>query len=179
MKRIVFAFLSAIFLFVTVQCEKTKDKVDELTEFDINYTANLTIPSTSYTLNTPVDISTPEIPTQSANKFSEQKTAQNLVSEIKMTKFDISTTGTDLNFLKSLSIYVKTSNLGDVLVATKSNIPTGITAVSADLSGANIKEHIFKDKIQFRVTLNFNTAPSGTQNLKMDQTVRIKATILK
>ena len=64
-------------------------------------------------------------------------------------------------------------------MATKSNIPTGITAVSADLSGANIKEHIFKDKIQFRVTLNFNTAPSGTQNLKMDQTVRIKATILK
>ena len=102
MKRIVFAFLSAIFLFVTVQCEKTKDKVDELTEFDINYTANLTIPSTSYTLNTPVDISTPEIPTQSANKFSEQKTAQNLVSEIKMTKFDISTTGTDLKITFNL-----------------------------------------------------------------------------
>jgi hypothetical protein len=179
MKKSIFILSISFILFGISSCEKTKDAVDELTEFDINYSTNLTVPTSSYSPNAPVDISTPEIPTNSASSFSSNKTTRDLVSEIKMTKFNISTTSANLDFLKSLTIYIKTGNLGDVAVATKTLIPSGVQSITADLSGTNIKEHIFSDKIQFRVTVNFNSAPVGTQNLKMDQTVRVKATLIK
>ncbi len=180
MKKTAILLLCSVLILGISSCTKTKQAVDELTEFDINYTTNLNIPSTSFTtVTTPVDISTPNIPTASSSRFTSEKTTQDLVSEIKMTKFNISTTGTNLDFLKSVSIYIKADAQSELLVATKSNIPAGITATTADLKNVNIKEYIFKDNIQFRVSFLFQTGSAGTQNLKLDQTVHVKATILK
>ena len=180
MKKTAVLLLCSLLIIGIGSCTKTKKAVDELTEFDINYTTNLNIPSTSFTtVTTPVDITTPNIPTASSSKFTSEKTTQDLVSEIKMTKFNISTTGSNLDFLKSVSIYIKSATQGELLVATKSNIPAGTTATSADLQNVNIKEYIFKDNIQFRVSFLFQTGSAGAQNLKLDQTVHVKATILK
>jgi hypothetical protein len=93
-----------------------------------------------------------------------------------MTKFNISNPDGNLNYLHSLSIYLKTSNLGDILVATKSNIPQNISSVEADLEDVNIKEYIFKDKIQFRISVSLVTGKDagGDQKLKTEQTVHVK-----
>jgi hypothetical protein len=44
-----------------------------------------------------------------------------------------------------------------------------------DLQDVNVKEYIFNDKIQFRVAVTIQTGLTATQQLKMDQTVRVKA----
>src|ERR1043165_9143141 len=121
MKKAAFILVSALFLVGATACKKTKEEVDKLTEFDINYSTNLTIPATTYTASVPVDFTTPEVSTQSSTKFSSEKTAADLVSEVKMTKFDISSGSGNLDFLKSITVYIKTTGLGDVQVATKSN----------------------------------------------------------
>lgn len=166
-------FFGLSFLLLS-SCKKTKDNVNEATEFDINYTTNLVIPSTSVSVNVPVDFTTPEISTQSSSRFATEKTTKELVDEIKMTKFDISTSSGNLNFLKSLTIYIKSAGLTEMSVATKTVIPQGVAAFSADLSDVNIKNFIFNDKIQFRVTVVVNTGLSSNQDLKMDQTVHVK-----
>jgi hypothetical protein len=170
--------LPIILLACTGLFNSTCKKKDKLTEFDINYTTNLTIPATSYTVDVPADFTTPEIPTESNNKFSAQNTAQNLIDEIKMTKFDISVSSGNLNGLKSISIYLKTSSLGEVLIATKTTVPQNVMLTSADLKDVNIKNYIFSDKIQFRVNLTITTGAGTVQPLKMDQTVRVKAKLL-
>lgn len=157
-----------------LSCKKNKP-----TEFDINYTTSLTIPSTAISINTPADFNSPEIPTDSKNKFSSQKTVQSLVSEIKLTRFDLSVDNGNLNFLKSLNIYIKTSGLGDVLIATKTVIPQNVTSFSMDLQDVNIKDYVFGDKIQFRVTVTIQTGITGTQQLKMDQQMHVKAKLSK
>lgn len=169
-------FFLAVLVFTGISaCQKTKDEVNKATEFDMNYTTEVTIPSSpNYTVTTPVDFNTPEIPTESSNRFVSEETTKDLIEEIKMTKFNISNPAGNLNFLKSISIYIKTTGLGDVLVASKSNIPDNTSSVSADLSGANIKEYIFKDKIQFRVNVTITTGQSGEQKLKIAETVRVK-----
>ncbi len=173
MKKILGVLIIVLLVVLNLSCKK-----DKFTEFDIDYTTTLSVPAASITVNVPADFNSPEIPTDSKDKFTSEKTLQNLVDEIKMTKFDISVANGNLNFLKSLNIYLKTSGLGDVLIASKTSIPTGVSALAMDLEDVNIKEYIFKDKIQFRVTVTIQSSPTSAQ-LKMDQRVHVKAKQVK
>jgi len=180
MKKVFGFLVAAAIAFGTSSCDKTKDSINQLTEFDIDYTTNASIPSTSFTTITqPVDINTPEFPTNSSSTFSANKTSKDLISEIKMTRFNLSTTGPNLDFLKSVTIYIKSPGQPDRLVAKKDNIPAGSTSVAADLEDVNIKDYISGEKVSFRVSFLFQTGSPGTQNLKIDNTVHVKATLLK
>ena len=75
----------------------------------------------------------------------------------------------------NFNIYLKTSGLGDILIATKTVIPQNVSSFGMDLQDVNVKEYIFNDKIQFRVAVTIQTGLTATQQLKMDQTVRVKA----
>jgi hypothetical protein len=177
----VFAFIALIVF--SLSCKKKK--VDELTEFDIEYTANLSVPSASIAVNSPttsVEFVTPNIPSRQLSVFSAKKTAKYLVDEIKFTRFDLTAAGTgaNLDFLKSVSIYMKAANAGEQLIVGKSSFPTGITATSLELDDVNIKKFIFEDNFQLRVVAIFDaTSTVADQTLKMDQTVHVKATVLK
>ncbi len=174
MKRIIF-WTSLVFVLVAnLSCKK-----DKTVEFDIDYTSNVTIPSTGVTVNVPADFQSPEISTNSKNKFTEQETVQNLVDEIKLSRFNLSVSSGDLNFVKSLNVYLKTTGMGDVLIATKTTIPQGVSSFGMDLQDVNIKEYIFNDKIQFRVTVTIQTGLSNNQDLKIDQSVHVKAKLSK
>ncbi len=185
MKKIIgFSFIAALLVF-GISCKKEEAK--KLTEFDINYSTNLTIPSASVPVTsssitpTTVEFTTPNVPTQQATKFSAEGTAKSLIDQIKMTKFDISVSGAgaNLDFLKSLTVYIKASGVGEQMVATKTNIPSGLTAVSMDLQDVNIKDYIFQDNIQFRVVATFDATAATDQVLKMDETVHVNATLIK
>jgi len=179
-KAAVFIFAVLVFAGIT-SCQKTKNDINKATEFDMSYTTgDITIPSS--TLTTPagttqaIDFNTPDISTASASRFTSESTTQDLIDEIKMTKFNISNSSGNLNFIKSISIYIKTSGLGDILVASKTSIPQNVSTVDADLTSVNIKQYLFKDKIQFRVsaTLIAGTGASGDQKLKTSQTMHVK-----
>jgi hypothetical protein len=186
MKKIIFYSFIIGLIGIGISCKK-KDEANKLTEFDINYSSNITIPTASMTVSNPsltpttVEFTTPNVPTQQSSKFSSEGTAQRLIDEIKMTKYDISVSGAgaNLNFLKSLTIYIKAANVGEQLIASKSNIPTGVTSVSMDLQDVNIKDYIFQDNIQFRVVATFDATTPTDQVLKMDQTVHVSAKLLK
>lgn len=178
MKKVLSIALLAFVFLLNNSCKKTKEKVDQATEFDINYTTTLSVPSNTLPVNAPVDFTTPNVPTLSDTKFLENKTAQNLVDEIKLTKFNISVASGNLDFLKSLSIYIKASGVGEQLVGTKATIPTGVSSVALDLNDVNIKNYIFQPNIQFRVTVTIDASTLNGQNLQLDETVHVKATLL-
>ena len=182
-KLVYISSLIAFFMTFVVSCKK--EEANKLTEFDINYSTNLTIPSASMTVSNPsvtpttVEFTTPNVPTQQSSKFSSEGTAKNLIDEIKMTKFDVSVSSGNLDFLKSLTVYIKAVNVGEQMVATKSNIPVGATSVSMDMQDVNIKDFIFQDNIKFRVVATFDATAATDQTLKMDETVHVSATLLK
>jgi hypothetical protein len=178
MKNPVKIILAALFLIFNISCQKTKDKVNDAVEFDINYTTTQSIPSSSVSASVPLEFYTPEIPTNSSSTFASYNTSQEVIDKIIMTKFQITNQTGNLNFLKSISVYIKATGVNEVLVATKSSIPAGSTTVLCDMTGANIKEHIFKDKIQFRISVTVNSAPTTDQTLKLDQTVHVDGKIL-
>lgn len=181
MKKALNTLLVLSILLFSLSCKKTKEKVDELTEFDMSYSYNLTVPSTSIVASNttvPVSFTTPDIPTNSSSTFSSQKTIAEKVSEIKLTDFKISTTGTNLDYLKSLTIYIQAAGQPEVQIANKAIVPSGVTFVNVDLSNTNLKEYIFGSAFKIRVALTVNTMISSDQILKLDQTMHVKATLL-
>lgn len=169
MKRIGI-LISAACLFAFGSCKK----VNEATEFDIDYTSNVSVPAAQIIIGVPVDFESPDFETGVADRFASEKTTRELVDEIVLTKFNITALSGNLDYIKSISVYIKAEGLSDVLIATKSNIPAGSTSIAADMTGANIKEHVFKDKVRFRATITTNPGITQDQTLKMDQTVRVK-----
>ena len=149
-------------------------KVDELTEFDLNYSTKQAVPGSGLNVDAAVDFTSPDIETQSTSKFSANGTTKDLIDEIKVTAFTITNESGNLDFLNSFSVYMKADGLSEVLIGTKTSIPKGVTSVNADMTGANIKEHIFKDKIQLRMTLGLDSLPAEDQQLRLDQTLRVE-----
>jgi len=161
-------------------------KANKLTQFDINYSNVATIPSATFsvttpadTLSVPVEFNTPQIPTDAANKFNAQKTSTKLIDEIKLTKFNITVSTGNLDGIKSIAIYFKSAELGDLLIAQKTNIPTGSTSISTDVQDVNIKEYIFKDNMQFKIVMRMKAVSRPEQLLTLEQTLRVKASLIK
>ena len=175
MKKQLFYPLLALSCLFVLSCQKEKDKVNEATEFDLNYSTTLPIPAAAIVNTTvPVTFTSPDITTNSSSRFSSEKTTKEFISEIKFTKFKISTNTGNLDFLKSISISIQTDGMGDQAIATKTAIPQGQTSVDADLGDVNIKDYIFKDKIRFKVSVTVSTGVSSDQELKLEQTLRVK-----
>ena len=180
MKKTLSALLVFSLFIFGISCKKTKEKVDELTEFDMNYTYNQTIPSTSVSVSqtVPVNFTTNDINTNSSSTFSAQKTASDKVSEIKLTKFKVSTTGTNLDYLKSLTIYIQASGQPEVQIASKAIVPTGVTSFDMDVPDNNLREYLFGSTFKLRVAVTVDANISTDQTLKLDQTLHVKATLL-
>ncbi len=175
MKKLAAIITCSVLLTGLFSCQKTKDDINKATEFDMNYSVDVPVPSNpSYTVTAPFDVSTPEISTGSAGRFSSESTTKDLITEIKLTKFNISNSSGNLNFLKEISIYIKTSSKAETLVAVKKNIPANSTSVVADLQDVNIKEYISSEKMQFRLNLTVTSGLSSDQNLKIEQTLHVK-----
>jgi len=175
MKKLAAIMAYSVLLTGLFSCQKAKDDINKATEFDMSYSVDVPVPSNpNYTVTTPIDVSTPEISTGSAGRFTSENTTKDLITEIKLTKFNISNASGNLNFLKSISIYLKTASKGETLVAVKSTIPANATSVTADLQDVNIKDYISSDKMQFRLNLTITSGLSSDQNLKIEQTLHVK-----
>jgi hypothetical protein len=130
-------------------------------------------------LNVPIEVTSPEVKTLSSARFIAEGTTQALVDTIRMTKFTVSNSVGNLDFVKSFSISVVADNLPDVLIAGKSSLPKGVSSVAADLSDVNIKDHIFKEEVRFKVSLTINSALAADQKLKIEQSVDVKGKKIK
>jgi hypothetical protein len=168
------AALAVATIFLIAGACKTKDKINQATTFNIDYTNEVAIPSASIGLTGTQDFSTPDIPTLSSARFATEGTAANLIDEINMSKFNLSNPNGTLDYIKSITISMQATGLPDVVVATKTLIPAGTASVACDLSNANIQEYISKDKIKLKASVSFSTTMQADQKLKTDLTVTVK-----
>lgn len=178
-KAFTFLFAGLVALGI-ISCQKTKDDVNELTEFDASYSAKINAPAlgadtaVGLPIDTTVTITSPKIQTDIASKASSAKTAVSLIDEVKFTEFKLSTAGSNLNFLKELSVFLITDG-ADLSVAKITDIPANATSVSAVLDNVNIKNQLIKDQMQFKIITGFNSVPDSAQSkLTMDITVHVK-----
>ena len=82
-------------------------EIDKLTHFYMDYTSNITIPST-FIIDIPFDVWTPNINTNSEETFTNNETRTDLIEKIILTEMSMNITSPEsqsFDFLRSIDIY--------------------------------------------------------------------------
>lgn len=152
MKAINIKFLVFILPFMLINCKK----LDEYTQFNLNYSENFSIPS-STGINLPINLFSPEITTNSEAEFAINDTRKDLVEEIKLTSLKIeliSPTDQDFSFLKSIAIFINTDGLEEFEIVNNEAVQgENKNSISLTTSSLDLQAYIKKDKF----TLRFKT----------------------
>ena len=147
--------------------------LDKLTQFNMDIKSTITIPAT-LGINIPIDLWTPDIPTNSESEFESKNTAKNLIEEIIMTKMSMTITSpadASFDFLKEIEIYISADGIAEKRVAWLADIPqTGLKTIELETSSEDLKEYIKADKYKL------NTKTVTRQLISQDTDVEIKNT---
>ena len=178
MRKILTSSIVCILSFMILDSCK---KVQKLTQFDMDYSSQVTIPS-STGINLPFSIGTPDIATNSEAEFAVNDTRKDLIEKItlKSMKLTVSSPSTgNFDFLKSAEIYIKAEGLDPVLIASKYNIKDGEgNVLNMDVSGNDFKEYIKKDKFSLEVKSVTDKIITQDYTLKVDAVFFVDAKIL-
>jgi len=175
MKKIL--FLLAIVMLATQSCKE----VDKLTHFNMDYDEEITIPAT-LGINLPIDIWTPDIPTNSTSTFESNNTHKNLIEQIILKKMVLTIKSPDdasWDFLKNIEIYISADGLEEKKIAWKEDIPqTGLKALEMYVSSDDLKEYIKKDEYKLRTKTVTRQLISHDTKVDVSSTFFVDAKIL-
>ncbi|TLP82647.1 hypothetical protein [Maribacter sp. ACAM166] len=171
-----YAFILTVFT-LFVSC----DKLDELTKFDIEYSQQATIPS-STGINLPFDVFTPEMETNSESKFSVNDTRKDLIEEITLTELElviISPDNADFSFLNSIEVYISADDLEEIKIAFLDDVPENSgNKITLNTSDIDLKEYIKKDEFILRLNTVTDELISTDHELEVNSTFFVDAKIL-
>lgn len=176
MKKIVIISLISIGIITSNSCKK----LDELTQFDLDYTSKVTVPSSSV-VNIPIDLSTPDIETNYQDQLSSNETSTDLVDDIKLAVMNINAKepqGSNLDFLKSVQVFISVDGLDEIEIASSNDIPDGLTTLELSVSSVNLKDYITKENIKFRIKTTTDKAITQDRDLEIFTRFSVNAKIL-
>jgi hypothetical protein len=166
----VFIIFSA--MMVLVGC---KD-VDDLLTFNISDQISITVPSNS-PLSLPSEIATPEVTTNSSQKFANNNTEASLVKDVKLQelKLTIKTpSGKTFNFLKSIQIYISTNTSNEILLASLDNVPVNMTAIN--LTPTEAKLDTYAKSSSYKLRTSIVTKETLTQDVAVQADLKFRVT---
>jgi hypothetical protein len=169
--------LAGIFLVMASSC----DKVDELTHFNMDYNEDMTIPAT-FGIDIPIDIWTPDIPTNSTSTFESNNTHKDLIEEIVLKKMNLtikSPESSTWDFLKKIEIYISADGLEEKKIAWLEDIPkSGLKSIDLNVSPDDLKEYIKKDEYKLRTKTVTRELISHDTQVEIKSTFFVDAKIL-
>lgn len=166
-----------IFSVLFLSCISCK-KIQELTQFDMSYNTKVTVPPT-FGINTPFEILTPEINTNSESEFSSRGTGKNYIDKINLASMVMKITSPStqrFDFLKSIEISISASGLSELKIAQKLDFPESVgNEVALDILENDIAEYIKKDKFKLKVNVVSDKTIASEVQIDVNSVFRVKA----
>jgi hypothetical protein len=129
-------------------------KVDELTQFNMDYNEIVIVPASSG-ISLPFNILTPEMESNAESTFAINDTRKDLIEEILLTKLDLvvkTPDGEDFSFLKSIDVFLNADGLSEIKVAWNNDVPDSPgSALKLETTENNLMEYIKKDEFSLRL----------------------------
>ncbi|HEY0655814.1 MAG TPA: hypothetical protein VGD65_21915 [Chryseosolibacter sp.] len=150
--------------------------VDDLLTFTISDQVTITVPSSS-PFNLPVELATPDVTTNSSQKFANNNTEASLVKDIRLQELTLaiqSPSGKTFSFLKSIHIYISTNSSNEILLASLDNIPTSVTSIS--LTPTQEKPDVYAKASSYKLRTSIVTRETLTQNVEMKTDLKFRVT---
>lgn len=169
-------------VFIIVLCISgwSCDKIDDLLTFTISDQTTFRMESTM-PLNLPIEIATPDITTNSNQKFQNNNTSADLVKNIKLEELELSVTnpaGKTFSFLKSVHIYISTTQSNEIELAYQDNIPLDATKVTLIPTRENLDQFIKASSYKLRTSVVMRETLTQAVDVKVDLKFKVTAETL-
>lgn len=166
-------------LLVTVSLSGCK-LIDELRTFDLNYSVDFTIPSSSI-INLPINIPTPPTTTNSEQRFEDEGVESDWIDSIKLMGLTITITapqGTDFDFLEDIALFMNADGQQEMLIAQKNPVPEGVgSTLQLEVSGTDLYPYISQNSFSLRTQVTTDEALTQDIDCRADLVIEVKATI--
>jgi hypothetical protein len=162
-------------VFVALICFQCKE-VDDLLTFTISDQVTITVPSSS-PLGLPVELATPDVTTNSSQKFANNNTEASLVKDIKLQELKLtiqSPSGKTFDFLKSIQIYISTNSNDEILLAGLDNIPANVSTIT--LTPTQQKLDAYAKASSYKLRTSIVTKETLTSNVDLRTDLKFKVT---
>ena len=175
MKKYLFA------AFILLQFLTSCDSLNKLTKFKLPFTRSINLPALPFTV-VGASVQTPDIKTNIDSVLTSLNLTSDLVQSVSLKKMDLTltdSTGGDLTFLKSISIYICATGLDDVKIAGIDSVPdnTG-SSLSLAVESTDLKNFILKDEFQLKIITTTDKITKVEQKLKVDMNLQLDLKIL-
>ncbi|HYG15552.1 MAG TPA: hypothetical protein VEC12_07340 [Bacteroidia bacterium] len=170
----------SIFFAALIMLSASCKKADELTKFNMEFNSEVTVPPNTL-VNLPIDLLTPDMTTNYEETFSANDTRKDLVEEITIDKITITAKapqGITLDFLKSITVYISADGIPEKEVASKYDIPDGLTSLDLDYVSDNLKDFLTRETIRLRVKTVTDKAVNQEIDLNVYNRFKVDAKVL-
>jgi hypothetical protein len=168
-----FLIFCLILAFSLFRCSK----VDELLTFSISDQTSFRVESSS-PLNLPLEIATPDVTTNSSQKFQNNNTNASKVKDIKLDEIRLTVTnpsGKTFNFLKSCKVYISTTQSNEILLASSENIPMDITTVTLTPTQEKLDTYVKASSYKLRTSIVTRETLSQAVDVQVDLKFKVTA----
>ncbi|KOP36044.1 hypothetical protein DBB36_09120 [Flavobacterium sp. WLB] len=151
--------------------------VDDLLSFTISNEASIKIKSTS-PLNLPTEIVTPDVTTNSSTEFENNKTKASLVKDVKIRSLKLSISDPSdktFTFLKSIHLYISTSNSEEIELAYQDNINSSSNTIDLICTDKRLDQYIKADTYKIRTQVTLKETLTKDVTVKADMKFRVTA----
>ena len=156
------------------------NKIDKFTQFQLDYTTELTISPTNG-VSVPIEIISPDIETNATSQFEINDTRKDLIEEVILSKLEvdlISPENSDFSFVKSIEVLINADGLEEISVAVMNDVPADATFLKLNCTGADLQEYIKKDQFAIKVKIISDEFTSNSHKVSIYSLFDVDAKIL-
>ena len=156
------------------------NKLAELISFNINAQTSIQVNSSTI-INTPFEISTPGITTNSTQEYETNHTSPNLIKEVVLEELKLSITNPQdktFSFLKNIHIYISTDDNAEVELAYLETVPAGTNTITLITTKENLDKFIKASSYKLRTRVETKETLSATTDIQVDMKFKVTAGLL-
>tara|TARA_B110000046_G_scaffold103764_1_gene111290 strand:+ start:95 stop:613 length:519 start_codon:yes stop_codon:yes gene_type:complete len=152
---------------------------DEDTEFTIAYSEVFELPAT-FGIEYPTSTDLISVETESEDRFEENLTTSDLLNTARLSNMQISMTGptgTDLEFVDQVNIFISANGLSEIKVASIDGAGTNDVLLQAELEVIDVKEYLKLPTVLFRVEYSSDAFSNQDRECVLNVRFTINATM--
>jgi hypothetical protein len=163
----------AIFGLLVISCSV----VDQLLTFSLDNQVSFTVPA-GFPVNTPVELLTPSISSNSTTVFENNDTRAELVKEVKLKEFKLTITnpsGKTFSFLKSVRMYISTNDTDEIELAYLDNITSTSNTLNLTCTTQKLDKYVKSPTFRLRAKAETKETVSANVSITADMKFQVTA----
>jgi hypothetical protein len=169
-----------LMLLVIITTFVSCNKLAELISFNINAQTSIQVNSTTI-INTPFEITTPGITTNSSQEYENNHTTPNLIKEVILEEVKLSVTNPQdktFSFMKNIHIYISTDDNAEVELAYLETIPSDSSSITLITTKENLDKFIKASSYKLRTRIETKETLSEPTDIQVDMKFKVTAGLI-